>query len=61
MTMSPSLWGVNLLSLEHLKHLKFDVTRVLQGCLLGVSMVFKGCLNGLKCTPWVLQGRSKGV
>ena len=33
---------VILFVLEHLKHLKQDVLKILQGCLMGVSRCLKG-------------------
>ena len=47
MCLSACVSGVNVFSLEQSKHLKLNVTRVLQGCLLGVHMVLKGCLMGV--------------
>ena len=35
----------HLFSLEHSKHLKQDVLRELQGCLMGVCLKFQGCLE----------------
>ena len=67
-TKSVCLWGVILFRLEHSKHLKLDITRVFQGCLLGVSMEFQGCLPGvsmvyhrcLKGVSSLIQVGSKG-
>ena len=52
--------SVCLFSLEHSKHLKQDVSRVSQGCLLGVSRVFSGCSIGvLKMFSGYLKGVSR--
>ena len=34
-------------SFDHLKHLKPDISRVLQGCLMDFSRVFQGSFNGV--------------
>ena len=39
------VWGVNLFSLEHLKHMRQDVLRELQECLRVVCLKFQGCFK----------------